>query len=356
MKKIKYIVIAVICQVMLFTFIVPVVASGDSSENESPIVTSENGNDGEMSLEEQIAELTNQMNLLQAQMTSIQRNLSQIWGSFVDQSVEDDEISEQTTYNVLLEKHMFQMEYYNTCSIIVKNDLLNRQLTLTEKQREVERTRLLLGMSTQKSVDALDTRSRDIRQQIEINNETLRIKRLYVNTKSGKSGYAFISDYKIPVPTSPTAKSADEVRLGLYKNNGSLNSLNSQIKKQEDLLKDMRNSNANSASRNTLSLEIERLNSQQLLLIKQLELMALSGWVVYLDAKAQFDLAEAARPTIAAQIELNDELFRLGKISEVELLGRKYSAYEQLCTADIAAINLVIAVTELNAMMNGVAS
>ena len=344
MRKTKWSIVTIICFALFLTLFSTVGASSNNNTETS----------SEIPLEEQLNTIANQIISLQEQVANLQANMSQIWGSMVDQSVDDEEIDRQTKQTTVSENYMFQIEYYNTCLIVVNIDLLSRQKTLTEKQLEVEKTRLVLGISTQSSVDAINARLSGIKQQIEIKNETLRTKRQTISKKIGDSGYEFIKDYSIPVPGAPTAGSKDELIAGLIKNNASLNSLTSQIRKQNDLLFDMRRGNAGSANINTVRSQIELLNAQQLLLIKQLELSAMNKWLVYLNAKLQFELAEAARPMLAAQIDLLDEIFRLGKISEVEWIGRRFSIYEEQKRADKAAIELVIATTELDYMMKGV--
>jgi len=354
MQKMKHIIVLLICQAILLTLFVPTVASGDYSENDDPVATEPIEPGEEMSLEEQLLEMTNQIKGLQEQVIKLQAIISAAERSSAVPLADKDEIARQITESTESEKYLFQIEYYNICLIIVENDILYRQQALIEKKLQVEGVRLRLGLSTQNSIDDLNTILSSIKNQISINSGMIRTKKQQVNEKKGEDGYEYIKDYEIPELYSPLVESVDELKEGLKKNNVSLYLLDNQIKKQNDLLNGLTGSNTSSVTRNSVRSEIGLLKVQQELLVKQLELTALSKWTAYLDAKAQYEFAQAKHPKPTDRLALLDETYRLGKISEVEWLDQRFSAYEELNWADKNAIMLVIAAVELDFVMKGV--
>lgn len=326
MKKTKRFVTMLICIAIIFAFLSPVaVANDDTAVND----TTDNPNgDGGPSLEDRI-------NILEAQLAALFAQLGEM--GEVDSVAIDRQIREAAE----VERFMFRLEYINVCFMIANNDLLNRQCALTERQLELERVRLTLGFSTQRNVDALHTHLGILERQIELNNEIIEIKRRYVNTRRGASGYGFIGDFSIPAPAVPTVRTADELRSALIANNTSLFVLDRQINQLR------RNNGAWS--------EIRLLESQRDLLVRQLEMAAIRGWTAYLEAKAQYDLAETARPTLTARLALLDDLHRLGEIGAVARLEQRYAVYEKLHGADTAAIALAVAVAEVDFMARGIA-
>jgi outer membrane protein TolC len=102
------------------------------------------------------------------------------------------------------------------------------------------------------------------------------------------------------------------------------------------------------------ALEIGVLNTQYDLLESQLRMSAVNAWTAYLEAKAHYDMAVEARPQLEADLELIENLFRLGFISDIEHRAQRYSIYEALNMESVALIVLEIAVAEIDFMMIGV--
>jgi len=294
----------------------------------------DNGNNGNG--EKALEELENRIRGLEAQLLAM-------W-SLLSAQPETDyaSINRQSIAAAELERYMFHMKYYGVCLAIARNDLLNRQRSLTERQLVVERVRLDLGFSTLNNVNALDATLNSLRRQIELNDETAQITRQHINTRRGETGYTFIRNFELPVPSSPNVRSADELRAGLINNNASLFVLNSQI----DQL----------SNQNVSWAELRLLHEQRDLLIRQLEMAAINSWTSYLNARAQYDIAIAVRPMLTTRLNLVDEMYRLGEISTVDMMGQRFSVYEELHREDMAAVALAIAVAELDYMMRGIAA
>ena len=353
MKRTKRLAALLVCVTIIFTFLTPTVAAYDNGTgngypaNGTPNGNGSNGGNGDngngqngdngsepgdpngngqyggngSELEERIGMLEGMLTELLAFLDELSR------AGEVDHAAIDRQIREAAD----LERFMLRLEYYNVCSIIASTDLLRRQRTLTERQLELERVRLSLGFSTQSNVDALTAYLNSLRRQIELNDDIVQIKKPPVNS---------IGNFGIPAPASPIARTVDELRTALIRNNAALFVIDRQINQ-------MNRQNAPWA-------EIRLLRTQRELLVRQLEMAAANAWTAYLTAKAQYDLAQAARSTLASRLNMIDELFRIGEISAIARLEQRYAVYEELHGADMAAIALAVAVAELDFMMMGV--
>jgi len=253
-------------------------------------------------------------------------------------------IERRTREAAELDRYMLRMQYYNACLLLINNDLLAHRLALAERQLEVERVRLTLGLSTQKNVDALNVQVNGLRSQIEQSEEALQIKKSDINAKRDVPGYDFIGDFSVPTPDTPDVGSVEELKVSLTRNNVALFELN----------REMNNLSRNEDFRFWFSQELRLMGTQRDLLINQLELAATTGWSAYLDARAQYDLAEESRPLLEARLDLLDEMFRLGEISQIGWLAQRHAVYEELHMADMAAIALAVAVAGLDVMVRGI--
>jgi hypothetical protein len=269
---------------------------------------------------------------LEAWIAGLEAQLSELW-AFISAQPEVDyaAINRQIREAAEIERFIFRLEYYNVCFIIANTDLLRHQRTLTERQLELERVRLALGFSSQRNVDALSAHLNSLRRQIELNDEIVQIKRRPVSS---------IGNFEIPASASPVARTVDELRSALIRNNAALFVLERQISQ-------MSRQGASNA-------EIRLMRAQRDLLVRQLEMAATNGWTAYLTAKAQYDLAQAARPAPLARLNFLDELLRIGEIGAVARLEQRYAVYEELHGADMTAIALAVAVAELDFMMIGI--
>jgi hypothetical protein len=356
MKIIKHFTVVLLCVAISLMLVVPITAAEPNDSNGEISASADNGSgtnenngnelngnngtnggypNGDNSNGGAITdELGNRISELEAQLMALWSIIS------AQPEVDHWAIDRQIAEAAELERYMFQIKYYSVCLTIANNNLLNRQRTLTERQLRLERVRLELGFSTQRDVNDINAAFNSINRQIEHNNEIVRISREHINTRRSTSGYGFIGNFGIPAPASPNARSAEELRRGLVNNNTSLFVLERQINQLN--------------RQNVPWAEVRLLQEQRELLVRQLEMVAINSWSAYLDARTQHDLAVALRPLLESRLNLIDEMFRLGEISEVERMEQRFSAYEELHRLDITAIMLVIAVAELDFMMKGI--
>ncbi|MCL1882936.1 MAG: hypothetical protein FWF81_04190 [Defluviitaleaceae bacterium] len=241
---------------------------------------------------------------------------------------------------VHLERFMFRMKYYNVCLNIAQNQLLTHRRELTERQLELEEVRLELGLTTQNNIDDLAALLDGLTQQIELNNETIQINKQHIETRRGQQGYEFIRNFQIPSPTSANARTLDELRTNLIRNNVALATLESHIRQ---------------AFQSGMSWhEIQLLEEQRALLTRQLEMAAINSRTTYLAAKTGHNLARDTRPLLDSRLELVDEMFYLGELSEVEKKELRFNIYTELHIAEQVAIALAMSIAELNFMMLGI--
>jgi len=107
-------------------------------------------------------------------------------------------------------------------------------------------------------------------------------------------------------------------------------------------------------SRNTHMNELRLLEEQRDLLLRQLEIAAINSWNAYLNAKAQHNSMAETRPLLQSRLNLIDEMFNLGEISEVEQMELRFNIYAERHNADQAAITLSMSIAEINSMMRGI--
>jgi len=329
MKEIKQIIALLVCVTVILTFLTPtVVAYDNGAGNGYPANGAPNGDNGDGQYGDNGSELEERLNILEGMLAELLAFLDELSKSGeVDRAAIDRQIQEAAD----LERYMLRLEYYNVCAIIANTDLLRRQLTLAERQLELEQVRLRLGFSTQNNVDALSSYLNSLRRQIELDDEIAQIKR---------RGVSSIGNFEIPTPTAPRARTVDELRSALIGNNSALFVMERQI---------------NQMNRQGVSnAEIRLMRTQMDLLVRQLQMAATNAWTAYLAAKAQYDIAQASRSALNARLLLLDELFSIGEISAVARLEQRYAVYEELHGADMTAIALAVAVVELDFMMIGI--
>ncbi|MCL2216947.1 MAG: TolC family protein [Defluviitaleaceae bacterium] len=322
MKIFKTLIAMILSFVMILSFAPPVMAdvpNGDNGPDSNGLVTE---------LEGRIATLEATIAALMAAMNAAP-------------AVDHSAISRQRQEAVELERFMFHMTYFGVTLTIAHNDFLIRQRDLTERQLELEHARLELGFSIQNNVDDLDAMLNSLTRQIELNNITTQAQRQHVETRRGRDGYEFIGNFRIPTPSaSSRVRSLDELRTNLLRYNTSLIVLESHI---------------NQARRHNAHWdEIRLMEEQRDLLRRQLEMAALNSWSTYTVARAEFNLAVSERPLLESRLNMIDELFYLGEISEVDKMTMRFAIYAEQHRADMVAIALAMSIAELNYMMRGI--
>jgi len=321
MKKTRKFIAMLICVAVISAGVAPIVSADPSVP---------------LTLEEQVA-------MLQGQVAALTGMLSGLMGTLEGMAsmgqIDQDVIDRQLRDAELMEQHMFRMQYYGACMTVINNEMLRQLIDLTERQLEIERVQLSLGLTTQLSVDALSAQLTSLNSQLRLSNDALRRTQEHINIRRGRAGFGFIGDFGVPEPGAPEAESAEELRRTFIRRNVSLFNLDNQIRQM----------NEQGASNS----QIQLMNAQRNLLVRQLELSANSNWSSYLEARANYNLAQAARPMLEARVALLDEMYRVGEISEFEWMRQRHGAYDELHRADMAAILLAMSIAVIDAMMNG---
>jgi len=335
MKKLKTFTVIILSLVMLLSFSMTVIA------DEPPIVPPPPNNDngyynGYDNGNGLVAELEARIAVLEATLAALMAALD-TGAPFTDHAL----IERQRQEAIELERFMYHMTYYSIVLSVAHNDLLIRQRTLTERQLQLENVRLELGFTTQNNVDDLSAMLNSLVRQIELNNTTTQAQRRHVETRRGREGYGFIGNFSIPSPsTTSTGRSLDDLRTNLVRNNTALAALESHI--------------SQAWQHNMHWNEIRLLEEQRDLLRRQLEMAAMNSWSAYTAARAEFNLAVSERPLLQSRLNMIDELFNLGEISEVDRLASRFAIYAELHRADMAAVALAMSIAELNYMMRGI--
>ncbi|MCL2388704.1 MAG: TolC family protein [Defluviitaleaceae bacterium] len=275
--------------------------------------------------------LENRIRELEAQLAAMQNAMAS--AAFVDAAA----LNRQRRDAQELERYMFHMKYYGVILTIAQNDLLIRQRTLTQRQLDIENVRLELGFTTQKNMDDLTAMLNSLERQIESNNQNIRLQQQQLNERRGRDGYEFIGNYRIPNTINAQVANANALQRSLITNSVALRELNNSIDQ------------AHGASWNALS----NMHEQRVMLERQLEVSAISSWNAYQNAKAQRNSAVATRPLLQSRLDLIDEMFYLGEISEIDKLAQRFAIYTELHHIDITAILLAMSVAEVNMMAQG---
>jgi len=305
-------------------------------------------------LESLILEMQQQLDELQAQMQDLQMNVDFLWNSLLGGQPDEAALISQTAQIAATERFVFKIEYYNACALLSSSYLLKHHIALVERELEVERVRLWLGEVTQTSVDVLLAQLTGLRTQSESKREEFRARQQLIDGKRGLPGYDFIGNYTIPTPLIPQVQTLEALKATLLGNNASLDALDRQIEQQNEIIDALIDAGAETGIINAYRAELEHTTAERGLLVSRLTTTAASRWFSYLDAKAQFDLAEAMRPMLNAQLELISTLHDLGEISTAEKLRQELSIYEELHKADMSAVALAIEAAQLDIMADGI--
>ncbi|MCL1844495.1 MAG: TolC family protein [Defluviitaleaceae bacterium] len=300
--------------IMIFAFATPVTAQ------ETPSDTIE--------FEIRIATLEAMLESLMAQLTAIPAPAA----GHAAVSVQRQETEQ-------LERLMFRFQYYGVCFAIAQNEFLAHHQALTERQLALEKIRLELGFTTQNNLDDLTAVFNNLESQIELNHETIETQREHVNTRRGRQGYEFIRDFAIPTPGSASVNSADELRRHLTQSNATLTVLNSAL---------------NQARGHINWDETDLMEEQRDLLLRQLELAAITAWNNYQSARTQHDLAVSEAPLLETRLNLIDDMYELGEISTIDKMASRFAIYAEQHAADAAAITLSMAIAEIEFMRRGI--
>lgn len=310
----KKIISIFLCAVMILSFATPVFADEPNGNGAPPPPVGNN-------LEARIATLE----------ATIERLLAQLAAA---PPVDHNAVSRQREEAEQLEQLMYRMTYYGVILTIAHNDLLLRQHELTERQLELENVRFELGLTTQRNLDDLTVSLNNLERQIALNRETIQSRRRHLGRRGGGL------DFQIPSPGAAEINSADVLRERLIRNNASLAVLTGHL--------------SQAMWRNVSWNEIRLMEEQIDLLTRQLELAALTTWNNYQSARTTHALAVAERPLLAARLDLIDDMYDLGEISEVDKMAMRFAVYAERFEADAAVIALAMSVAEIEFMLRGV--
>jgi len=331
-KKLYAMSLAILIMLSSIFFANPVLVYGSnrsytSSDDENTSHFPPSGGTSTEHLENRIRELEMQLMFLTAMFN-------------VTPEVDHASITRQRQEAVLLERYVLHLTYYSVCLAIAQNNLLVQQQELLERQLKLENVRYELGFSTQNNVTDLEAILNNVTRQIQINNTTILVQRRQFDSRRGQQGYGFIRNFEIPNPSTPNARSEDTLRTNLIRYNTSLFVLGSHI---------------DQARRHRVTgNEISLLEEQQDLLRRQLEIAATNTWDAYLNARAQHNLALSEQDLLHSRLNLIEEMFYLGEISEVDRLAQRFNIYVELHRVELTSVTLAIAIAEVNFMMLGI--
>jgi hypothetical protein len=244
-------------------------------------------------------------------------------------------ISGQRREAAELERFMFQMKYYGVCLAITQNELLSLQIELMTRQLALENVRLRLGFTTQNNINELTAALDAAQRQAALAEQTIASNRRQIETRRGFENYDFIREFNIPRPGTPRVRNADELRRNLFTNNASLSALESAIHSApwtEDAL----------------------LQDQRDILIRQLEIAAVAAWNSYQSARTAYVQAAADAPLLQTRLRLLENMYSLGKLSEIEKLAGRFEIQATLHNANTAATALSMAIAEIDFMSRGI--
>ncbi|MCL2249578.1 MAG: hypothetical protein FWC13_09940 [Oscillospiraceae bacterium] len=338
------------------------------AETESPanyVYSQDNFEENSYAISENLAYYSNYSQLLEEMQTAIdalseevnklqQTNMIFSAGVFFESGVNDDSSARQLRQNEINERFLYRVEYYNAIALRLRIELMNRNVTLAQRQFEIERVRLYLGETTQGNVDFAYVQMHAVADQRQLIEDSFLLRVEVINRKRGVFGFEFITDYTLPPTSSPYASDLSSLTTGLLNNNISLEIITQQIDEHNAVLADLIETNADAEIIERLQTEINNLSIEQGFIRGRLEMVATIRWIAYLDAKMQSDLAMTMRPILIANLDLIGELYVLGEISYLEKLTYELEVYEELFNAYMAEIALAIAIAEINTLMLGV--
>jgi len=252
------------------------------------------------------------------------------------------------------ERLMYRIEYYSAVALRLQSELLSQSIVLAQRQLEVERVRLMLGETIQGSVELSYAQVHAVTEQQRIADESFSLRAEIVSRRRGHSCFEFIDDFTLPTSSHPRAADLSSLIVGLLGNNVSYGLITRQITESNAILADLTQAGAGFGTIEIIQSEIHILTTEQGFMRSQLEITATAGWITYLDARVQYDLAQAMRPMLTARLDLIAELYAMGEISHIEKLTHELEVLEELFNADMAIIALATVIAELDAMMLGV--
>jgi hypothetical protein len=373
MRKLGYLtVLAICCALLLSTSAFGAEGSepedGETSAETGEDVSDELPEDGEIggdvsdelpedgvTLEQILIGFATDIESLQLQNNYLQTQLSALQASLTSSDADSTLVDRQVTQSRETEKYMFQIEYNTVCLMSRRGELLGRQRALLDKRIEVEKVRRSLGEATQDSVDALMLKRDETGRQITLNLDTMHLKMSNIRTRADEIGYEFIQDYTLPRNVPEFIMSSDALNKALLKNNATLYSYGLQISQRGDMLADLEEMvGLDDETRQSIDDSIRQMNAQRRLYENQLTWTALSKYAAYTESLAQHSAYKSLKPELNEQLQLTDELYAAGEISELEKMSRQYEIYEELYSADAAAVSLHNAVCELKLLADGV--
>lgn len=342
MRLLKIVLVSALCCVLLFS----AAALGADEAPEPPP-------DGDMTLEEALLTLVNQINALQTRVYTLEAQLGALQGSLSPAETDDELLDLQITQSRETEKYLFLTEYYAAALMMKQGSLYARRLSVTDKQIVVEKVKAELGESAPGNVETLIAQRESLSRQSESNRKSWELKKLLLDTKYGERGYEFIGNYDIPEPSEFTM-SPDKLQDALLQKNATLRSYDNQLDALNDTLEEMRNAYGFAYDAYSIESEIRTLSAQRELYERQLRWTALGKYAAYTDALAAFGAHSARRPLLDEQLARMRELYAAGELSELEYMSRELSVYEELYEADAAAVALTRSARELSLLSEGV--
>jgi outer membrane protein TolC len=252
-------------------------------------------------------------------------------------------------------RYQLQTAYYNVCLLIENDVQLARQLELMDKQIEVEATKLSLGMSTQNAVDLLRSSREAISQSRAANQAQIDYEKSAVSLKvSASESRPVIFSIPDTIGGGSTYQ-LEDLQERLVANNLNIKEQEaaaSAYHETENSLKNLLGSgNAyylEAAAQYNLAIAQRDDYKSQLLLY------ANGKYSAYAKAEAQYQAAIASRASLLDQLEIFDNMYTKGEISELECLASQYEVHKSLLEIKTAVVAKANSLMELDLTANGI--
>ncbi|MDR0380988.1 MAG: hypothetical protein LBH86_03210 [Oscillospiraceae bacterium] len=307
-----------------------------------------------LSLESQTAVFRAQQSELDIQRRELRRQLAVLDAQDRDIGAQEKLLPLQVQQESDLAEYQFQAEYYNICLLIENASLLEHQLALTDKQIEVEETKLSLDMTTQHAVDLLYASRETVSQsraatltQIDVETAALLLK---IDISE-----SYAPDFSIPeVVSARSTRSLADLQAHLVENNPSMRARESAVSNQLETRNALRSLlGTSNAYYSEAAAQYDLLAAQRDAYKSQLFTYASTVYNEYTQAEAHYRAAVANREVLLTRLDILDSMYAEGEISEMECLSGQYEARKGLLDVKAAIVTKANSLLALDLMATG---
>jgi hypothetical protein len=314
-----------------------------------------------VSLEGQSAVFSAQLGGLDVQKTEVERQILALERQYAGLNAQGYSIASQQTLlpkQISQEKQVAayktQVSYYRIAILYENLRLLDEQLRLLDKQIEVEETRLMLGESTQNTVDfmyasriAAFQNHNSYLAQIAYEKELLALQIDY---------NIYMIVFEIPDTISKhNTRSASELQDNLVRNNISMLEQEDSAENQRLYAESLRNIGGvdDPYYREAIS-QYHLLVVQKNAYKEQLQLLASNKFSECIMIEAQYQAAISSRSALLEQRTILDVMYHQGEISELDYLTSRYEVDRSLLEIKTAIVGKANNLLELDMLIEGI--